>query len=463
MTRDGPLPPDPAGRPAAELDVRGQHDARRPRRADADDRARPARRRRRLPQPGAARQDHHDARRDLRRPGVPRHRRGLVRGRARRLRLRVPAAQGALRAPRGPPADRPRHVHAGAGDGRRRRTTRSAAPTTTRSRCAATSRSSSAAAASARRCGWSPSTPTAATCSATPSGRGICSAFCSGHCENVGRDPAEITKTSMMTHRDRRDRGRRAGEARRDARRRASPKQRIAGTTAGTPEQVLERAHAFRDVGIEGVTFSMPDVHDLEAVTLAGGDAGPACSFPAADQGSGRARNRLGPLGAELAARRPAQGQPLHVAVALEPRAQVEAAVAGLERRRRQLDVMRVARQQLAAVHDDPHGAALAAGAADQEVADLPGQARRVGVPARSAIGQEDGQAGRAGHRLAVAERQVVLAHRRAPDGVAHAHEAPRALAQVLALATLPAGGNAGDHGGFGVPNPRSTLTRYHS
>ena len=31
---DGPLPPDPAGRPAAELDVRGQHDARRHRRAD---------------------------------------------------------------------------------------------------------------------------------------------------------------------------------------------------------------------------------------------------------------------------------------------------------------------------------------------------------------------------------------------------------------------------------------------
>ena len=48
------------------------------------------------------------------------------------------------------------------------------------------------------------------------------------------------------------------------------PEQRIAGTTAGTPEQILERAHAFRDVGIEGLTFSMGDVHDLEAVALAG-------------------------------------------------------------------------------------------------------------------------------------------------------------------------------------------------
>ncbi len=41
-----------------------------------------------------------------------------------------------------------------------------------------------------------------------------------GHCENVGRDPAEITKTSMMTIVIAESRGRREGEARRDARRR---------------------------------------------------------------------------------------------------------------------------------------------------------------------------------------------------------------------------------------------------
>ena len=33
---------------------------------------------------------------------------------------------------------------------------------------------------------------------------------------------------------------------------------------------ILERAYAYREAGIEGLTFSMPDVHDLEAVTLAG-------------------------------------------------------------------------------------------------------------------------------------------------------------------------------------------------
>jgi F420-dependent oxidoreductase-like protein len=90
-----------------------------------------------------------------------------------------------------------------------------------------------------------------------------------GHCERLGRDPAEITKTSMMSIAiAETDDGVRA---KLDAMRVAGfPEQRIAGTTAGTPEQILERAHAFRDVGIEGLTFSLPDVHDLEAITLAG-------------------------------------------------------------------------------------------------------------------------------------------------------------------------------------------------
>jgi F420-dependent oxidoreductase-like protein len=90
-----------------------------------------------------------------------------------------------------------------------------------------------------------------------------------GHCERVGRDSSEITKTSMMPLviaeteegvRHKLDAMRAAG----------IPEQRIESTTAGTPEQILERAHAYRDVGIEGLTFSMPDAHDLEAVALAG-------------------------------------------------------------------------------------------------------------------------------------------------------------------------------------------------
>jgi F420-dependent oxidoreductase-like protein len=90
-----------------------------------------------------------------------------------------------------------------------------------------------------------------------------------GHCDRVGRDPGEITKTAMATIAIAETED--AVRAKLDAMRAAGfPEQRIAATTAGTPEQVLERAHAFRDVGIEGLTFSMPDVHDLEAVALAG-------------------------------------------------------------------------------------------------------------------------------------------------------------------------------------------------
>jgi F420-dependent oxidoreductase-like protein len=90
-----------------------------------------------------------------------------------------------------------------------------------------------------------------------------------GHCEDVGRDPDEITKTSMMSLAIAETAD--GARAKLDAMRVAGfPEERIAATTAGTPEQILERAHAYRDVGIEGLTFSMPDVHDLEAVTLAG-------------------------------------------------------------------------------------------------------------------------------------------------------------------------------------------------
>jgi F420-dependent oxidoreductase-like protein len=95
-----------------------------------------------------------------------------------------------------------------------------------------------------------------------------------GHCENVGRDSGEITKTSMMTLAIGENDG--AVKAKLDLMRAAGfPEERIAATTAGTPDQVLEHAHAFRDVGIEGLTFSMPDVHDLEAVALAGATLAP--------------------------------------------------------------------------------------------------------------------------------------------------------------------------------------------
>jgi alkanesulfonate monooxygenase SsuD/methylene tetrahydromethanopterin reductase-like flavin-dependent oxidoreductase (luciferase family) len=98
-----------------------------------------------------------------------------------------------------------------------------------------------------------------------------------GHCDKLGRDPDEITKTSMATVVIAETDG--AVKAKLDVMRSAGlSEERIAGAMAGTPQQVLERAHAFRDVGIEGLTFSMPDVHDLEAVALAGDTLAPVFS-----------------------------------------------------------------------------------------------------------------------------------------------------------------------------------------
>jgi len=94
------------------------------------------------------------------------------------------------------------------------------------------------------------------------------------HCETVGRDPAEITKTAMgsiaigSTHE--------AAEAKIKAwRERGVPEQRLEMTTVGDPDTIAERGQALADVGIQGMTFSMMDSYDLEAVELAGQALGP--------------------------------------------------------------------------------------------------------------------------------------------------------------------------------------------
>ena len=40
--------------------------------------------------------------------------------------------------------------------------------------------------------------------------------------------------------------------------------------TYGDPDTVAEEALKFKDAGIEGFTLTIPDVHDLETVELAG-------------------------------------------------------------------------------------------------------------------------------------------------------------------------------------------------
>jgi F420-dependent oxidoreductase-like protein len=90
------------------------------------------------------------------------------------------------------------------------------------------------------------------------------------HCEAVGRDPSEITRTRMgvaivaPTH----------AEAMRkfDAVKQAGmPEERVRHVAmAGDPDGIAEQTQAFLDAGIEGLTLSIPDVHDLETVALVG-------------------------------------------------------------------------------------------------------------------------------------------------------------------------------------------------
>jgi alkanesulfonate monooxygenase SsuD/methylene tetrahydromethanopterin reductase-like flavin-dependent oxidoreductase (luciferase family) len=102
-----------------------------------------------------------------------------------------------------------------------------------------------------------------------------------GHCEAVGRDPAEITKTRMArvliapSHEEayrKLDAVRQAG---------LSEERLRMMVMAGDPGEVAEQAQAFRDAGIEGLTISMPDVHDLELVKLAGETLAPVMGSPA--------------------------------------------------------------------------------------------------------------------------------------------------------------------------------------
>jgi F420-dependent oxidoreductase-like protein len=95
-----------------------------------------------------------------------------------------------------------------------------------------------------------------------------------GHCERLGRDPAEITKTGMAivliapTH----DGAMAKVQALRET---GIPPERVAMAIAGDPDEVAERISEYKAVGIEGMTLSIPDVHDLEAVELTGRALGP--------------------------------------------------------------------------------------------------------------------------------------------------------------------------------------------
>jgi F420-dependent oxidoreductase-like protein len=94
------------------------------------------------------------------------------------------------------------------------------------------------------------------------------------HCENVGRDPSEITRTRMATvivgatHED-------AERKREAAAARGVPRERLEAAMIGDPDSIAEQAQAYADIGIQGLTIVLPDMYDLETIALAGGALGP--------------------------------------------------------------------------------------------------------------------------------------------------------------------------------------------
>jgi F420-dependent oxidoreductase-like protein len=94
------------------------------------------------------------------------------------------------------------------------------------------------------------------------------------HCETVGRDPAEITKTrngvtiAARTHEEALAKVQALREA-------GTSEDRLSQAMIGAPDELIEQAEAFKAAGLDGLTFSVPDVHDLENLAMIGEALGP--------------------------------------------------------------------------------------------------------------------------------------------------------------------------------------------
>jgi F420-dependent oxidoreductase-like protein len=98
-----------------------------------------------------------------------------------------------------------------------------------------------------------------------------------GHCERLGRDMSEITKTAMGTVVIAPTME--SAQAKLDVLKAAGlPPERIPMITLGDPDTVGEAAEKLKEAGAEGMTVSLPDVHDLETLALVGQTIGPVFS-----------------------------------------------------------------------------------------------------------------------------------------------------------------------------------------
>ena len=99
-----------------------------------------------------------------------------------------------------------------------------------------------------------------------------------GHCERLGRDPSEITKTRLgtiviaPTQEE--------ADAKLDLLVRVTgmDPDRRATVLTGDPDTVAEKAGELLESGVDGLIFNSPEAHDLEIVQLLGETLGPLCS-----------------------------------------------------------------------------------------------------------------------------------------------------------------------------------------
>jgi alkanesulfonate monooxygenase SsuD/methylene tetrahydromethanopterin reductase-like flavin-dependent oxidoreductase (luciferase family) len=91
------------------------------------------------------------------------------------------------------------------------------------------------------------------------------------HCETIGRDPAEITKTrlgSVVIAPTAEEAAKRSDAAR--ERLGIDPEGWAQRVIVGGPDDVLEKAQELVDAGLDGLLFNTPYAYDLDTVRLLG-------------------------------------------------------------------------------------------------------------------------------------------------------------------------------------------------
>ena len=189
-------------------------------------------------------------------PGHPRHRRRLVRRRARGAGLRLPARRRAARPAGGGAADLPGHVHRGGADASTVATTGSTRRATCRRRCSRAGRPILVGGGGekrtlqlvARYADMANIVGDAATVAHKVD-------VLRGHCKAVGRDPAEVTvsrlSTLVLTA------SAEETAATKDFLRQVTGEEPT-GSDIGTPDELVARVEELAAAGVEYFIFNMP-------------------------------------------------------------------------------------------------------------------------------------------------------------------------------------------------------------